>query len=95
MNAVLPKSQGNNKLYIQAGDDIVAWAAGHLLEHAMPEQYDDKYKRWNVDDLPIFPKVWKMLAKKESKDLFDNIKSLLKKAHTVSTLAIAIGKANY
>ena len=81
--AVLPKPQENNKLYIKAGDDIVAWAAGHLLEQAMPEQYDDKYKRWNVDDLPIFPEVWKMLVKKESKDLFDNLKKLLKQADVV------------
>ena len=41
--AVLPKPQENNKIYIKAGENIVAWAAGHLLEQAMPEQYDDKY----------------------------------------------------
>ena len=81
--AVLPKPQENNKLYIKAGDDIVAWAAGHLLEQAMPELYDEKYKRWNVDDLPIFPTVWKMLVKKECKDLFDNLKKLLKQADVV------------
>ena len=81
--AVLPKPQENYKLYIKAGDDIVAWAAGHLLEQAMPEQYDEKYKRWNVDDLPIFPAVWKMLVKKECKDLFDNLKKLLKQADVV------------
>ena len=81
--AVLPKPQENNKLYIKAGENIVAWAAGHLLEQAMPEQYDDKYKRWNVDDLPIFPQVWKMLVKKECKDLFDNLKKLLKQADVV------------
>ena len=81
--AVLSKPQGNNKLYIQAGDDIVAWAAGHLLEQAMPEFYDEKYKRWNIADLPIFPEVWKMLVKKESKDLFDNLKKLLKQAEVV------------
>ena len=80
---VLSKPQQNHKLYIQAGDDIVAWAAGHLLEQAMPEIYDEKYKHWNISDLPIFPDVWKLLVKKECKDLFDNIKSLLKKADTV------------
>ena len=81
--AVLSKPQENNKLYIKAGDDIVAWAAGHLLEQAMPENYDDKYKRWNISDLPIFPDVWKMLVKKESRDLFDNLKKLLKQADVV------------
>ena len=81
--AVLSKPQVNHSLYIQAGNDIVAWAAGHLLEQAMPEQYDEKYKRWNIDDLPIFPEVWKLLIKKEGKDLFNNIKKLLKKADCV------------
>ena len=81
--AVLSKPQENNKLYIKAGDDIIAWAAGHLLELAMPENYDDKYKRWNISDLPIFPDVWKMLVKKESRDLFDNLKKLLKQADVV------------
>ena len=81
--AVLPKPQEADKLCIKAGDDIVAWAAGHLLEQAKPEQYDEKYKRWNLEDLPIFPADWRMEVKKESKDLFDNLKKLLKKADTV------------
>ena len=34
----------------------------------MPEQYDEKYKRWNLTDLPIIPQEWKMLVKKESLD---------------------------
>ena len=42
--AVLPKPQEAAKLFIKAGDDIVAWAAGHILEQAKPEQYDEKYK---------------------------------------------------
>ena len=81
--AVLPKSQETTKLYIKAGDDVVAWAAGHLLEQAKPEQYDEKYKRWSLEDLPIFPSEWQMVIKKESKDLFDNLEKLLKKADTV------------
>ena len=81
--AVLPRPQEAAKLYIKAGDDVVAWAAGHLLEQAPPESYDEKYKRWSLEDLPIFPADWQMVVKKESKDLFDNLKKLLKKADTV------------
>ena len=81
--AVLPQPQKASRLYIEAGNDVVAWAAGHLLEQAMPEQYDEKYKRWNLADLPIIPEEWKMLVKKESRDLFDNLKALLKKADSV------------
>lgn len=81
--AVLPQPQKASKLYIEAGGDIVAWAAGHILEQVMPEQYDEKYKRWNIADLPIIPREWKMSVKKESKDLFYNLKTLLKKADSV------------
>lgn len=81
--AILTKPQENNKFYIKAGDEIVAWTAGHLLEQAMPELYYEKYKHWNIADLPIFPEAWKMLVKKESRDLFDNLKKLLKQADVV------------
>lgn len=80
---VLSKPQENNKLFIKAGDDIIAWAAGHLLEQAMPEFYDEKYKHWNIDDLPIPVEVWKMLPKRDGKDLLDNIGNLLKKVDVV------------
>ena len=81
--AVLPQPQKASRLYIEAGNDVVAWAAGHLLEQAMQEKYDEKYKRWSLADLPIIPEEWKMLVKKESRDLFDNLKTLLKKADSV------------
>jgi DNA topoisomerase-3 len=38
---------------------IVTWEAGHILAQAMPDDYDPKYKRWNLADLPIVPSVWK------------------------------------
>ena len=81
--AVLSHPQKTTKLYIEAGNDVVAWAAGHILEQATPDQYDEKYKRWSIDDLPIIPAKWKMLVKKECKDLFENLKELLRKADSV------------
>ena len=80
---VLSKPQENNKLFIKAGDDIVAWACGHLLELAMPEDYDEKYKRWDKDLLPIEPDFWKMIPKKGNEALLNNFKKLLSKADVV------------
>ena len=40
---------------------IVSWAAGHLLRTALPDQIDDKMKRWRMEDLPFFPERWKFL----------------------------------
>ncbi|MDD2878569.1 MAG: DNA topoisomerase [Acidiphilium sp.] len=46
--------------FVECGRDTVTWARGHLLELAAPEEYDAKFKRWSVQDLPINPPVWKI-----------------------------------
>lgn len=53
--------------YIQKGDNIVTWAFGHILKLAKPEEYDEKYKLWKLEDLPLPIKEFKYLPKKESK----------------------------
>ncbi|WP_157141776.1 DNA topoisomerase 3 [Campylobacter coli] len=53
--------------YIQKGDNIVTWAFGHILELAKPAEYDEKYKLWKFEDLPLPIKEFKYLPKKESK----------------------------
>lgn len=63
--------------------DIVCWAAGHILELAMPEKYNPKYEKWRVEDLPIIPAEWIVLPKEKAKDLLANISRLLKEADTV------------
>lgn len=39
---------------------IVTWALGHLVELADPEKYEDRYKTWRIDDLPMLPKEMKL-----------------------------------
>lgn len=39
---------------------IVTWAFGHLVELAAPEEYDKKYKDWNMSDLPMMPEPFKL-----------------------------------
>jgi len=38
------------------GGQVVTWAIGHLLEDFMPHEYDERYRKWNLEDLPIVPK---------------------------------------
>ncbi len=68
--AIVEGLDGNYKSgegYIQKGDNIVTWAFGHILELAKPEEYDEKYKLWKFEDLPLPIKEFKYLPKKESK----------------------------
>ncbi len=46
---------------------LISWCIGHLFELFSPEDYDAKYQKWDVNDLPIIPESWKYKIK-ESKD---------------------------
>ena len=47
--------------YFEGCGYIVSWCAGHLLEPAAPELYDEKLKKWRYADLPIIPDKWKYM----------------------------------
>ena len=40
---------------LSGGNNTVTWCLGHLLELCDPHEYDPKYKRWCIEDLPIVP----------------------------------------
>lgn len=62
---------------------VVTWAYGHLLEQLMPDEYDEKYKSWSLDSLPIIPEEWRSKVKNSSKSQFKAIQSLVKKTQSV------------
>lgn len=66
--------------YIETGGGIVTWVFGHILQQAEPGEYDEKYKKWRVADLPIIPKEWKLIVTASCKEQFGIIKGLLSKA---------------
>jgi DNA topoisomerase-3 len=56
---------------------IVTWALGHLVTLADPEVYDDKYKTWKMDDLPMLPKDLKLVVIKKTGKQFQAVKTQL------------------
>lgn len=40
---------------IENGQYVITWCRGHLVAMSYPDQYDEKYKKWNLDDLPFIP----------------------------------------
>ncbi len=52
--------------YLEGADYIVTWALGHLVTLADPENYDVKYKNWNLADLPMLPESMKLTVIKQS-----------------------------
>lgn len=58
----------------------VTWCVGHLLETAPPEHYDENYKKWVLEHLPIIPQQWQMLVSSKTKKQFTVVKKLLTQA---------------
>lgn len=66
--------------YLEGESCIVSWCLGHLAEYAGPEEYDPKYEKWQFDDLPILPEVWKLKVSGDKKKQFDVLKGLMNRS---------------
>lgn len=74
--------------YLEGDRYIVTWALGHLVTLADPETYDDKYKTWNLEDLPMLPSPLKLVVIKRSGKQFSAVKSQMARKD-VSSIIIA------
>lgn len=74
--------------YIMGSKYIVTWALGHLVTLADPEAYGNKYKSWNLEDLPMLPNKMELVVIKQTSKQFGTVKSLLNRAD-VDELIIA------
>lgn len=63
--------------YLEGSKYIVTWALGHLVTLADPESYDVKYKKWNLEDLPMLPERLKLTVIKQTGKQFNTVKSQL------------------
>lgn len=79
--AALPNPQKKDQGFIRCGNgDIVTWCIGHLLEQVEPDAYDDRYKKWNLADLPIVPEQWQLRPRKSASKQLTVVRKLLKDA---------------
>ena len=39
--------------YVEGNGYIVSWCVGHLVGLCDASEYDEKYKKWRYEDLPI------------------------------------------
>lgn len=69
----------SHRSYMEGKDYVVTWALGHLVALAEPEDYDPKYRTWNLDDLPIIPQKMKLKVIKETAAQFQAISRLAKR----------------
>ena len=68
---------------LNGGEDVVTWCFANILEQLNPDEYDEKYKRWRMEELPIVPETWKLRVKPDAAKQFKVVKELVSKAETI------------
>jgi DNA topoisomerase-3 len=66
--------------WLEGPEHIISWAVGHLVQLAEPDEYDEKFKKWRMADLPIVPPKFKLVVRDErSQKQMSVVKSLLRR----------------
>lgn len=63
--------------YLEGSDYLVSWCVGHLVELCDAAAYDEKYAKWNKNDLPILPADWKYEVYRGKQKQFRILKELM------------------
>jgi DNA topoisomerase III len=75
---VLPGGFTKGEGYLEGPDHVVTWAVGHLVQLADPDEYEERFKKWRMADLPIVPEHFKLVVRDErSKKQMNVVKRLL------------------
>ena len=81
LSRVLPGTFQKHEGYLESDEHVMTWAVGHLVQLAEPDEYDPKYKKWRMADLPIVPDEFRLVVRDErSKKQMSVITRLLKRA---------------
>lgn len=60
--------------YFEGGGWLISWCIGHLVGLADAAAYDDRYKKWRYEDLPILPDPFRYVVSEEK--LRDRVREL-------------------
>ena len=59
------------------GNYIITWCVGHLIEMCYPGDYDEKYNKWKLEDLPFLPQTYKYAVIPNVKKQYDIVNNLM------------------
>src|SRR4051794_26160391 len=62
---VLPGPFAKHEGFLEGPEHLITWAVGHLVQLAEPDEYDPKFKKWKMTDLPIVPDRFKLVVRDE------------------------------
>ena len=56
---------------------LVSWCVGHLVSPMDAGGYDERFKKWRYDDLPILPESFRYVLAPGKEDAFENLCALM------------------
>ena len=65
--------------YFEGNGYLVSWCIGHLVGLADAATYDDRYKKWRYEDLPILPAPFRYVVSEEKAAQFHILRSLMER----------------
>lgn len=68
---------GRQDGYLENDSYVITWCVGHLVEMVYPEEYDIKFKKWKLEDLPFLPKEYKYNVIPAVKKQYDIVHRML------------------
>ena len=79
LNGTIVRGNGS----VTVGSNVVTWCIGHLVRQAEPDEYDQKYKSWDVALLPFIPEKWLMLPSPKTREQLKVVGQLIKQADEI------------
>lgn len=68
---------GRKNGYLENDQYVITWCVGHLVEMVYPEDYDEKYRKWKLEDLPFLPKTYKYNVIENVRGQYDIVENML------------------
>ena len=75
--------------YMEGNGYLVSWCIGHLVSLADAGTYDERFKKWRYDDLPILPQEWQYIIPDDKKKQFDTLRSLMERPDVTGLVCAA------
>ena len=64
--------------YLQGNGYLVSWCIGHLVSFVDAGMYDERFRKWRYEDLPIIPESWRLTVPPDKRERFDTLRTLLR-----------------
>ena len=74
--------------YFEGGGYLVSWCIGHLISLADAATYNEQFRKWKYDDLPIVPQEWQFIVASGKEQQFSILKDLMHRSDVISALSM-------